>query len=89
MVVSRRADHESSVRKEPLFTPGRSQRLAWGVIISHHAGNLFAPGVVDGGRERREEETAAILGCARGTVKSRLSRALKSLRTEIAKEGDA
>jgi DNA-directed RNA polymerase specialized sigma24 family protein len=32
---------------------------------------------------------AAILGCARGTVKSRLSRALKSLRTEIAKEGDA
>ena len=35
-----------------------------------------------------EEETAAILGCARGTVKSRLSRALKSLRTEIAKEGD-
>ena len=33
-----------------------------------------------------EEETAAILGCARGTVKSRLSRALKSLRTEIAKE---
>jgi RNA polymerase sigma factor (sigma-70 family) len=36
-----------------------------------------------------EEETAAILGCARGTVKSRLSRALGSLRTEIAKEGDA
>lgn len=36
-----------------------------------------------------EEETAAMLGCARGTVKSRLSRALKSLRTEIAKEGDA
>ena len=36
-----------------------------------------------------EEETAAILGCARGTVKSRLSRALESLRTEIAKEGDA
>ena len=36
-----------------------------------------------------EEETAAILGCARGTVKSRLSRALGSLRAEIAKEGDA
>jgi len=36
-----------------------------------------------------EEETAAILGCAQGTVKSRLSRALRSLRTEIAKEGDA
>ena len=36
-----------------------------------------------------EEETAAALGCARGTVKSRLSRAIKSLRVEIAKEGDA
>jgi RNA polymerase sigma factor (sigma-70 family) len=36
-----------------------------------------------------EEETAATLGCARGTVKSRLSRALGSLRVEIAKEGDA
>jgi RNA polymerase sigma factor (sigma-70 family) len=36
-----------------------------------------------------EEETAAALGCARGTVKSRLSRALNSLRSEIAKEGDA
>ena len=36
-----------------------------------------------------EEETAATLGCARGTVKSRLSRALKSLRAEIGKEGDA
>ena len=36
-----------------------------------------------------EEETAAALGCARGTVKSRLSRALNSLRKEIAKEGDA
>ena len=36
-----------------------------------------------------EEETAAILGCARGTVKSRLSRALESLRAEITKEGDA
>ena len=36
-----------------------------------------------------EEETAVALGCARGTVKSRLSRALNSLRSEIAKEGDA
>ena len=36
-----------------------------------------------------EEETAATLGCARGTVKSRLSRAIKSLRAEMAKEGDA
>jgi RNA polymerase sigma factor (sigma-70 family) len=36
-----------------------------------------------------EEETAATLGCARGTVKSRLSRALRRLREEIAKEGDA
>jgi RNA polymerase sigma factor (sigma-70 family) len=36
-----------------------------------------------------EEETAATLGCARGTVKSRLSRALGSLRTKIAKERDA
>ena len=36
-----------------------------------------------------EAETAAALGCARGTVKSRLSRALKSLRTEMGMEGDA
>jgi RNA polymerase sigma factor (sigma-70 family) len=36
-----------------------------------------------------EVETAAILGCARGTVKSRLSRAIKSLCEEIVKEGDA
>jgi RNA polymerase sigma-70 factor (ECF subfamily) len=36
-----------------------------------------------------EEETAAILGCVRGTVKSRLSRALRSLRAEIANERDA
>ena len=36
-----------------------------------------------------EEETAATLGCARGTVKSRLSRAIKSLREEMAKEEDA
>ena len=35
-----------------------------------------------------EEETAAILGCARGTVKSRLSRAIKSLRAGIEKERD-
>ena len=33
-----------------------------------------------------EEETAAALGCRRGTVKSRQSRALASLRTEL---GDA
>ncbi len=30
-----------------------------------------------------EEETAAALGCRRGTVKSRLSRALERLRTEL------
>jgi len=36
-----------------------------------------------------EGETAAALGCARGTVKSRLSRALKSLRAQIGEEGDA
>src|SRR5215203_1514830 len=36
-----------------------------------------------------EVETASVLGCARGTVKSRLSRALGRLRAEIAKEGDA
>ena len=33
--------------------------------------------------ELSEEETAAALGCRRGTVKSRLARALESLRTEI------
>jgi RNA polymerase sigma factor (sigma-70 family) len=33
--------------------------------------------------ELSEEETAAALGCARGTVKSRLSRALDRLRTRI------
>jgi RNA polymerase sigma-70 factor, ECF subfamily len=33
--------------------------------------------------ELSEEETAAALGCARGTVKSRLSRALERLRVEL------
>ena len=33
-----------------------------------------------------EEETAAVLDCARGTVKSRLSRALKRLRSELGEE---
>jgi RNA polymerase sigma-70 factor, ECF subfamily len=36
-----------------------------------------------------EEETATSLGCARGTVKSRLSRAMARLRTAMAKEEDA
>jgi RNA polymerase sigma-70 factor (ECF subfamily) len=30
-----------------------------------------------------EEETAAVMGCARGTVKSRLSRALRRLRSML------
>ena len=33
-----------------------------------------------------EEETAAVLGCRRGTVKSRLARALERLRTELGEE---
>ena len=36
-----------------------------------------------------EEETAAALDCASGTVKSRLSRAIARLRKEMAKEEDA
>ena len=36
-----------------------------------------------------EAETAEILGCARGTVKSRLSRALGRLREAVRKEEDA
>ena len=36
-----------------------------------------------------EEETAAALGCAPGTVKSRLSRALGRLRKKMAEEQDA
>jgi RNA polymerase sigma factor (sigma-70 family) len=36
-----------------------------------------------------EGETAATLGCARGTVKSRLSRALARLRAKMVKEDDA
>lgn len=36
-----------------------------------------------------EEETAMTLGCARGTVKSRLSRAIARLRRAMAKEEDA
>ena len=39
--------------------------------------------------ELSEEETAAALGCARGTVKSRLSRALGRLRERLARERDA
>jgi RNA polymerase sigma factor (sigma-70 family) len=36
-----------------------------------------------------EEETAAALGCARGTVKSRLSRAIGKLRERMVKGNDA
>lgn len=36
-----------------------------------------------------EEETAATLGCARGTVKSRLSRALGRLREKMTEDDDA
>jgi RNA polymerase sigma factor (sigma-70 family) len=36
--------------------------------------------------ELSEEETAAVLDCARGTVKSRLSRALERLRGELTEE---
>ena len=36
-----------------------------------------------------EEETAAALGCARGTVKSRLSRAIRRLRETMTEEDDA
>jgi RNA polymerase sigma factor (sigma-70 family) len=39
--------------------------------------------------ELSEAETAATLGCARGTVKSRLSRALVRLREAMGKEEDA
>jgi len=39
--------------------------------------------------ELSEAETAAALGCARGTVKSRLSRALGRLRERMAREDDA
>lgn len=38
--------------------------------------------------ELSEAETAAALGCAKGTVKSRLSRALSRLRRELAASGD-
>lgn len=34
-----------------------------------------------------EEETAAVLGCRRGTVKSRLSRGLARLREEVERDG--
>ena len=36
-----------------------------------------------------EEETATALDCARGTVKSRLSRAIARLRKTMAREEDA
>ena len=38
--------------------------------------------------ELSEKETAAVLGCARGTVKSRLSRAIGRLREMMVKEND-
>ena len=34
-----------------------------------------------------EEETAAVLGCRRGTVKSRISRALEALRADLGDDG--
>jgi RNA polymerase sigma-70 factor (ECF subfamily) len=39
--------------------------------------------------ELSEEETAAVLGCRRGTVKSRVSRALERLRAELGEEVEA
>ena len=39
--------------------------------------------------ELTEAEAAAVLGCARGTVKSRLSRAIGRLREKMLKEQDA
>jgi len=39
--------------------------------------------------ELSEDETAAALGCARGTVKSRVSRALERLRAELGEEVEA
>ena len=39
--------------------------------------------------ELSEDETAAALDCARGTVKSRVSRALERLRAELGEEVEA
>ena len=39
--------------------------------------------------EFSEAETASVLGCAKGTVKSRLSRAVRRMREKLEKEKDA
>lgn len=70
-------------------------------VLLHERGELLAAAIAKLGPEHRrviycryfldldEAETAVVLGCPRGTVKSRLSRAIGQLRTILAPENAA
>jgi len=85
---------EGGLLGEPAPSPEASVVAAerWGELLAAVGGLREEDRLVIGLRyflELSEAETAVALDCARGTVKSRLSRALGRLRERIAREDDA